>query len=291
MNDHDETEVIQSSQDTADKKADFLTQRAELKSRMFGLMLAFSRAQDDNKNILFPAESIVQANLKSRKEQIEEIRKSLLEVLENGVENMEDAESPSKTLLITGFEPFGGEEINPSWEAVSHLPDKIKGYRLLKWQLPVVFGEAADTVLAVADILSPDAILCIGLAGGRNAITPELVAINLRHARIPDNKGNQPQDEPIIEGGETAYFSTLPARKMAEAISAAGIPSQLSYTAGAYVCNDLLYTLLAHFQNTQTKVGFIHIPYAKEQEKEPSLEMAELVRGLTVAIENMETEQ
>ena len=146
-------------------------------------------------------------------------------------------------------------------------------------------------MLAVADILSPDAILCVGLAGGRAAITPELVAINLRHARIPDNMGNQPQDEPIIKGGETAYFSTLPVRKMAEAMSEAGIPSQLSYTAGAYVCNDLLYTLLAHFQNTQTKVGFVHIPYAKEQGKEPSMGMAELVRGLTVAIENMETEE
>ena len=291
MNDHNETEVVQSSPSTDDRKADFSTQQAEMRSKMFDLMLTLSRTQDNNKNILFPAESIVQENPKSRKEQIEEIRKSFLKALGNGFENMEDTEFSSKTILITGFEPFDGEEINPSWEAVSRLPDKINGYRLLKWQLPVVFGEAADIALAVADTVSPDAILCVGLAGGRAAITPELVAINLRHARIPDNMGNQPQDESIIKGGETAYFSTLPVRKMAEAMSEAGIPSQLSYTAGAYVCNDLLYTLLAHFQNTQTKVGFVHIPYAKEQGKEPSMEMVELVRGLTVAIENMETEQ
>ena len=195
-----------------------------------------------------------------------------------------------KKLLITGFEPFDGEEMNPSWEAVSRLPKEIGGYTLTKLRIPVVFGEAAEQVLAAAEEVRPDVILCVGQAGGRSAITPELVAINLRHARIPDNKGNHPQDEPIIEGGENAYFSTLPTRKMAEAMSAAGILSQLSYTAGAYVCNDLLYTLLAHFQNTQTKVGFIHVPYAKEQGKAPSLEMAELVRGLTVAIENMETE-
>ena len=195
-----------------------------------------------------------------------------------------------KKLLITGFEPFDGEEMNPSWEAVSRLPKEIVGYTLTKLRIPVVFGEAAEQVLAAAEEVRPDVILCVGQAGGRSAITPELVAINLRHARIPDNKGNHPQDEPIIEGGENAYFSTLPTRKMAEAISAAGIASQVSYSAGAYVCNDLLYTLLAHFQNTRTKVGFVHIPYSKEQGKEPAMEVADMIKGLTVAIENMETE-
>lgn len=193
-----------------------------------------------------------------------------------------------KKLLITGFEPFGGEEINPSWEAVSRLPDEIGDYALTKLRIPVVFGKAADAVLAKATEISPDAILCIGQAGGRSAITPELVAINLRYAKIPDNEGNQPKDEPILPNGNGAYFSTLPMRQMAEAISAAGVAAQLSYSAGAYVCNDLIYTLLHRHQNTQTKVGFVHIPYATEQDKEPAMDMEDMLKGLTVAIENME---
>lgn len=194
-----------------------------------------------------------------------------------------------KRLLITGFEPFGGEEINPSWEAVSRLPDEIGDYALTKLRIPVVFGKAADAVLAKAAEVSPDAILCIGQAGGRSAITPELVAINLRYAKIPDNEGNQPKDEPILPNGDGAYFSTLPARQMAEAIAAAGVASQVSYSAGAYVCNDLIYTLLHRYQNTQTKVGFVHIPYSTEQGKEPAMDMADMLKGLTVAIENLES--
>ena len=194
-----------------------------------------------------------------------------------------------KQLLITGFEPFGGEEINPSWQAVSRLPDEINGYTLTKLLVPVVFGKAAESVFRVADEIHPDVILCIGQAGGRNAITPELVAINLRHAKILDNAGYQPKDEPIIKGGACAYFSTLPVRKMADAINSVGIASQLSYSAGAYVCNDLLYTLLARFDGTQTRVGFIHIPYSKEQSKEPCIELSQAVTGLTVAIENIDT--
>ncbi len=193
-----------------------------------------------------------------------------------------------KRLLITGFEPFGGEEINPSWEAVSRLPSEINGYVLSKMRIPVVFGTAAETVLQAADEIHPDVILCIGQAGGRAAITPELVGINLRHATIPDNIGNQPKDEPIIPGGAAAYFSTLPVRKMAEAISASDLPSQLSYSAGTYVCNDVLYSLLAHFDGSKTRVGFIHIPYCTEQNKAPSMEIDEIVNGLTAAIKNIE---
>ena len=195
-----------------------------------------------------------------------------------------------KKLLITGFEPFGGEEINPSWEAVSRLPDEIGVYTLTKLRIPVVFGKAAEAVLAKGAEISPDVILCVGQAGGRTAITPELVAINLRHAKIPDNEGQQPKDEPIFPDGNCAYFSTLPARQMAEAVNTLGIASQVSYSAGAYVCNDLLYTLLHRYQNTQTKVGFVHIPYSKEQGKEPAMELTDMIKGLNVAIENMEIE-
>ena len=193
-----------------------------------------------------------------------------------------------KKLLITGFEPFGGEKINPSWEAVRLLPSEINEYYLTKLCIPVVFGEASEMVIRAAAEIVPDVILCIGQAGGRDAITPELVGINLRHASIPDNKGNKPNDEPIILGGTTAYFSTLPVRKMAEAVNLTGISSHISYSAGAYVCNDLIYTLLAHYHNTNTRVGFIHVPYSKEQNKEPNMDLNDIVRGLTLAIENLD---
>ncbi len=193
-----------------------------------------------------------------------------------------------KKLLITGFEPFGGETVNPSWEAVSRLPSEIGGYALSKLLLPVVFEKASERVIKAAENIRPDVILCIGQAGGRNAITPELVGINLRHATIPDNSGNQPQDEPILKNGDNAFFSTLPVRKMAKAVNDAGIASQVSYSAGAYVCNDVLYTLLSHYNGSETRVGFIHIPYSTEQGKDPSMDIHTIVSGLTVAIENID---
>ena len=192
-----------------------------------------------------------------------------------------------RKLLITGFEPFGGEEINPSWQAVLELPERVNDYTLTKLCLPVVFGEAAEKVLQSAAELSPDVIVCIGQAGGRAAITPELVGINLRHASIPDNNGNQPQDEPISQEGAAAYFSTLPVRKISTAIQDAGVASAVSYSAGAYVCNDLLYTLLSRFDGTKTQVGFIHVPYCNEQNKSPSMPLQDLVKGLIAAIKAM----
>ena len=158
---------------------------------------------------------------------------------------------------------------------------------MIKGCIPVVFEEAAKQVMTMADELCPDVILSIGQAGGRNAITPELVGINLRHASIPDNAGNQPKDQPIFDNGNTAYFSTLPVRKMSEAVQNAGIASQVSYSAGAYVCNDLLYTLLQRYENTPTRVGFIHVPYCEAQNKTPSMSLENIVKGLTIAIENL----
>ena len=189
-----------------------------------------------------------------------------------------------RKLLITGFEPFLGESINPSWEAVARLPDEIGVWSLTKLRIPVEFGVAADTVMQVAARVSPDAILCVGQAGGRDAVTPELVGINLRHSSAPDNGGYQPTDEPVVAGGADAYFSTLPVRKMAEATAAAGVPSSVSYSAGSYVCNDLLYTLLHRYRESGTRVGFVHIPYATEQGKTPAMELDTLVKGLLVAI-------
>ena len=191
-----------------------------------------------------------------------------------------------KKLLITGFDPFGGADRNPSREAVMALPDVIGDYTLFKLEIPTVFGLAAETVLRAATDLRPDAILCVGQAGGRANITPEVVAINLREASIPDNHGNQPRNTPVVENAPAAYFSTLPVRAMAEAVKAAGVPCALSYSAGVFVCNDLLYTLLHHYDGTDVRVGFIHIPYLPEQAKEgvPSLPLDEAVKGLTAAI-------
>ena len=189
-----------------------------------------------------------------------------------------------KKLLITGFEPFGGEEINPSAGVLRLLPERIGEYKVETLCLPVVFGEAAEKALAAAERIRPDFLICIGQAGGRAAITPELVGINLRHAEIPDNSGRKPKDEPIIEGGQAAYFSTLPVRKMVEAIRAEGISAGVSYSAGAYVCNDLLYTLLYRFDGRATRVGFIHIPYSEEQVKTPNMPLQDIARGLVAAI-------
>lgn len=190
-----------------------------------------------------------------------------------------------KKLLITGFEPFGGESINPSWEAISRLPSEIGAYNLTKLQIPVIYGRAAEIVINVADEIFPDVILCIGQAGGRNAITPEMIGINLRYATIPDNNGYQPKDEPIIKDGENAYFSTLPVRKIEEMINNCGIPAKVSFSGGTYVCNDLLYTLLCHYKSSKTLVGFIHIPYSAEQGKEPYMDLDKIIKGLTIAIE------
>lgn len=189
-------------------------------------------------------------------------------------------------LLITGFDPFGGESINPAWEAVSRLPDQIGAWNVTRLQIPTVFGKASETVLAHVQTLQPDAILCVGQAGGRKAVTPEMVGINLRHASIPDNEGNQPQDQPVAQGGPAAYFTTLPVRKMVEKIQEAGIEASVSYSAGAFVCNDTLYALLHHFEGTNTRAGFIHVPFLPQQAKEgvPSMELDAIVRALEAAI-------
>ena len=188
------------------------------------------------------------------------------------------------TILITGFEPFGGQSVNPSWEAVSALPERVGSCSLEKLRLPVEYGEAARRVLEKARELSPQVILCVGQAGGRDAVTPEVIGINLREASIPDNAGAAPAGTHIDPHGPDGLFSTLPVREMVEAIREKGIPARLSYSAGAYVCNDLMYTLLNHFRGTDTRVGFVHVPYIPSQGS-PSLPQAQLTQALTAAIE------
>ena len=187
-------------------------------------------------------------------------------------------------LLITGFEPFGGDTVNPSWEAVKALPEQIGQYQLYKLRLPVVFGKAAEMAIAKAERLQADAVLAIGLAGGRRAVTPEAVAINLRDAGIPDNAGLQPHDEPIVPGAPAAYFATLPVRAMRDAIRAADIPAALSYSAGVYVCNDIMYSLLHHFAGTQVRCGFMHVPYLPDMGS-PSLPLETITAAVQAAVE------
>ena len=188
--------------------------------------------------------------------------------------------------MITGFEPFGGETVNPSWKAVRRLPDRIGDCDLVKRQIPTVFGKGAARVLDAAAETRPDAILCVGQAGGRNAVTPEVIGINLREASIPDNEGQKIENEPVIPEGPAAYFATLPIREMTAAIRKAGLPAALSYSAGAFVCNDVLYTLLHRFHGTETRVGFIHVPYLPEQAKEgqASMPLKRMIQALELAI-------
>ena len=194
-----------------------------------------------------------------------------------------------KKLLLTAFTPFDGERINPALEAVKLVKDRIGNLLIVKLEVPTVFGQSIDTVREAIEREKPDFVLSIGQAGGRADITPERVAINLDDARIPDNEGNQPIDEPIFPDGKNAYFSTLPVKAMVEAIRKEGLPSSLSNSAGTYVCNHLMYGVLYYLDKRPViKAGFIHVPYIPEQTKNkkemPALELSEIVRGLEAAI-------
>lgn len=188
-----------------------------------------------------------------------------------------------RRLLITGFDPFGGATVNPAWQAVRLLPERIGDFEVHKLGIPTVFGKGAALTMEAAEAIRPQVILCIGQAGGRDAVTPERIAVNIRDARIADNEGNQPQGEFCVPGGPAAYFSTVPVAEMAQAIREAGIPGTVSNSAGAFVCNDTLYCLLHRYAGTETRVGFIHVPYAPEQ-GEPSMAVERTAKALEAAI-------
>ena len=193
-------------------------------------------------------------------------------------------------LLLTGFTPFDGETINPALEAVKRVKPEIAGMEIVKLEVPTVFGESVRLVAEAIEREQPDFVLSVGQAGGRAAVTPERVAINVDDARIPDNAGQQPIDVPIFADGENAYFATLPVKAMAEAIREAGLPSALSNTAGTYVCNHLMYGVLYHLNrhHKDAKAGFIHVPYIPEQTADkpgvPSMPLDDIVRALEAAI-------
>lgn len=193
-----------------------------------------------------------------------------------------------KKVLITGFEPFGGENINPSWEVAKIL---AKQPHIDAVQLPCVFDRSLDVLREKIQALQPDVVICIGQAGGRSSIEIERVAINLNDASIPDNQGNQPIDTAIVPHAPAAYFTTLPAKAMVQAVKNAGVPASLSLSAGSYVCNHAMFGLL-HFlaENfPQTRGGFIHIPFLPEQgvqhRNAPTMALDTLVKGLNIAVE------
>ena len=194
-------------------------------------------------------------------------------------------------LLLTAFDPFGGEKINPALEAVKRVQDKIGDLEIVKLEVPTVFYKSIDTVTNAIEKEHPDVVLCIGQAGGRFDITPERVAININDARIPDNEGNQPLSGPIFEDGENAYFSSLPIKAMVAEIRKADIPASVSNSAGTFVCNHVMYGVLyyIHKEFPNVRGGFIHVPFITDQvvtkPNVASMALADITEALEAAVE------
>ena len=196
-------------------------------------------------------------------------------------------------ILITGFMPFDGQKINPSWQAVCRMAD-IPGVEMIRRELPVEYFTARDQLNNLIDEFRPDCVLCTGQAGGRAKVSIERVAINLCEASIPDEAGVLLKDTPIVPGGENAYFSTYPHQKMLEALQAEEIPAAYSFTAGAYICNHVMYTALETAQQKypQMQAGFIHLPFLPEQTTEhPSMPLDVQTRALEVIVQAIAAEE
>lgn len=197
----------------------------------------------------------------------------------------------TRTVLLTGFQPFGGEQVNPSWQAVSTLQGaRIAGHRVVARELPVAFGTSLKALRAALKETQPSLVICVGQAGGRAQLSLERVAINVDDARIPDNAGAQPVDLPVVDGGPAAYFSTLPIKAMREALRAAGFPAEVSQTAGTYVCNHVFYGLMHAVRARRAlRAGFIHIPYSPAQAAvhpgAPSLAVDTVAEALRLAVQ------
>ncbi|WP_294341817.1 pyroglutamyl-peptidase I [uncultured Clostridium sp.] len=193
-------------------------------------------------------------------------------------------------VLITGFDPFGGEKVNPALEAVKRLPDTICNAEIIKLEIPTVFGKSLETIEENILKHNPDIVISIGQAAGRFGITPERIAININDASIKDNESNQPIDLPVFEDGENAYFTTLPIKSMIEEMKANEIPCSVSNTAGTFVCNHVMYGVLymATKKYPNIKGGFIHVPYIPSQVLDkpnmPSMSIENIVKGLELCI-------
>lgn len=194
-------------------------------------------------------------------------------------------------VLLTGFEPFGGEQLNPSWLAVQGVPALVPHLDIICHQLPTVFGAALEELRVAIEEHEPQVVICTGQAGGRSAISLERVAINLMDARIPDNAGQQPIDEAILKGAPAAYFTTLPVKRLRQRLVHEGIPAEVSYTAGTFVCNDIFYGLMHDLTTRYTGLigGFVHVPYLPEQVAarcwEPSMSLSTITRALAILAE------
>ena len=192
------------------------------------------------------------------------------------------------TVLLTGFDPFGGDAVNPSWLIASALHRRqIGGHRVLAAQLPTQFSASVPRLKALLKAHRPALVICLGLASGRAALSLERIAINVDDARIADNAGAQPVDTPVVPGGPAAYFTSLPIKAMRQAIQAAGVPAEVSQTAGTFVCNHIFYALMHALATTRglarTRGGFVHVPMLPEQGT-PSLPLQAMVDGLRVGI-------
>ena len=200
------------------------------------------------------------------------------------------AAKKDRCVLITGFAPFGGERTNPSWQLVKALPGSIAGYRIEKRRVPTEFRKAILVTTKVIDILMPDIVLCFGQAGGRSRMSVERVAINVDDAHIADNAGKQIIDSAIRADGPAAYFCTLPIKAMAAAMIKTGVPTEISNSAGTFVCNHLIYGVLHHIavNSLPTRAGFIHVPYLESQvlnkANMPSMSLATMLDGAKAAI-------
>lgn len=191
-----------------------------------------------------------------------------------------------KRILVTGFGPFGEEMRNPSLEAVRALPDKAGDALILKEELPVVFGLGAERLMTLIEEKRPCAVLGTGLAAGRRAVTPEVIAVNLKNARIPDNQGMQPLWEKIRDGGPDGIFSRMDVRRAVLSLQKAGIPAELSFSAGTFVCNEVMYRLL----ETDLPGGFVHVPCAAKlphKKENFALPFMEIVRGLEICVRKL----
>lgn len=196
-------------------------------------------------------------------------------------------------ILVTGFDPFGGEPINPAIESVKLLPKEIEGAEIIALEIPTVVHKSLQVIQDAVKKYEPDMVLSIGQAGGRSDITVERIGINIDDCRIKDNEGNQPIDEPIFKDGPAAYFVNLPIKAMVEEIRKIGIPASVSNTAGTFVCNHVTYGVrhMLELEGKGRKSGFIHIPYLPQQVVEkagqPSMALDDIVKGLTAAISAM----
>ena len=201
-------------------------------------------------------------------------------------------------ILLTGFDPFGGEPVNPAEEAVKRVRDNINGVEVIKITIPTVQTKSVEAIEKAIELHNPDIVISVGQAGGRFDITPERVAINIDDFRIPDNEGNQPTDEIIQADGKAAYFSNLPVKAMVKHMNDNGIPATLSNTAGTFVCNHVMYGILYMIDKKYPNIkgGFIHVPYIPSQvvtkPNIPSMSASDITKGLELcikaAIENNE---